>query len=74
MSEKLIPKSKCEEMLDTEAERVVKSILQLINSVNFKPNALDPDCPKEVIHLSNKIWFAVKERLNIEITETFLKK
>ncbi len=68
-------KTKCEAMLDVEAERVACSILQLINSLNFKVNdVLDPDVPEEAIHTANKLIFAVKEVLNKEISEQFLSK
>jgi len=65
---------KCEVMLDKEAERVAKSVLQLIGSINFKVNdVLDPDVPQEAIHTANKIAYAVKEVLTKEITKTFIE-
>lgn len=66
-------KQKCEVMLDKEAERVAKSILQLVGSIKFKVNdVLDPEVPKEAIHTANKLAFAIKEILTKEITQKFI--
>lgn len=67
----MIPKEKCEEMLDKEASRVAFSILQLINSIEFKPNELFPDTTPELLSVANKIANAFKEVINSEVRNTF---
>ena len=65
-------KEQCEKMLDQEAERVARSILQLVNSVKFSDSQFGTD-PK-VVHTCNKIAYSLKQVITDEITKQFLNE
>lgn len=70
MSDK-IAVTKCEQMLDKEAQRVALSILQLVNSINFKASSIEDKPSPELIHFSNKIVHSIKKLITDEVTKQF---
>ena len=66
-----IPKEKCEQMLDQEADRVARSILQLINSIRFEDKLGTTD--KVSIHAANKIGFTIRKVITDEVAKQFIK-